>query len=61
MIISVLYFHMIKLGAVMDLAIFLNYFSKVGLTMSIGTLSVVIVPTPMGFPNNLSFQIGTWT
>ena len=46
---------MIEWDAVMDLAIFLNLLSKVGLAMPIGTLSPTTVPTLTGFPNNLFF------
>lgn len=59
--ISVLYFHMIEWGVVMDHAIFLNCLSKVGLAVSTGTLSPATVLTLTDFPNNLSFQIGTRT
>ena len=59
--ISVLSFHMIEWGTVMDHAIFLNRLIKVGLDVSTGTLIPTTVITLTGFPNNLSFQIGTKT
>jgi len=46
---------MIEWGVVMDLAIFLNHLSKVGLAMSTSTLNPTMVPSVIGFPNNLSF------
>lgn len=52
---------MIEWGTVMDHTILLNRLSKVGLDVSTSTLSLVAVPTPTSFPNNLSFYIGTKT
>jgi len=52
---------MIEWGAIIDHAIILNRLSKVGIVVSIGTLSLAIVLTLTDFPNNLSFQIGTRT
>lgn len=49
---------MIEWGAVMDHAIFLNRLRKVGLAVSTGTPSPATIPSLIGFPNNLSLQIG---